>query len=141
MTNEPAAASSLRLGYVILYVRDVDASLSFYEQAFGLTRRFFNDEEGRAYGELETGAARLAFASLKLVTELMGQDPQLADPAKPPLGFEVALTTSDVKAAYERAVAAGAMAVKPPMVKPWGQTVAFVRDLDGNVVEICTPME
>lgn len=43
------------LGYVILYVRDVPASLAFYENAFGLTRRFFHDDEGKAYGELETG--------------------------------------------------------------------------------------
>ena len=54
------SAPSVSLGYVILYVKDVSASLAFYEKAFGLSRRFFNDDNGKAYGELETGAARLA---------------------------------------------------------------------------------
>ena len=45
MTSPPS------LGYVILYVNDVAASLHFYEQAFGLARRFFNDEKGKVYGE------------------------------------------------------------------------------------------
>jgi len=37
------------LGYVILYVNDVAASLAFYEKAFGLPRRFFHDDNGKAY--------------------------------------------------------------------------------------------
>ena len=65
---------SISLGYVILYVNDVSASLTFYEQAFGRTRRFFNDDNGKAYGELETGAACLAFASLELAREHLKQD-------------------------------------------------------------------
>jgi uncharacterized glyoxalase superfamily protein PhnB len=40
----------------------------------------------------------------------------------------------------DRAVAAGAALVTPPAQKPWGQTVAHVRDLNGVLIEICTPM-
>src|SRR6185436_1232089 len=65
---------SISLGYVILYVKDVSASLAFYEKAFGLSRRFFNDDNGKAYGELETGAARLAFASLQMANEHLKQE-------------------------------------------------------------------
>src|SRR4029078_10044571 len=57
---------SVKLGYAIFFVKDVYASLAFYEQAFGLSRRFFSDDHGKAYGELETGAACLAFASLEM---------------------------------------------------------------------------
>ena len=39
------------------------------------------------------------------------------------------------------AIAAGATLVEKPKTKPWGQTVAYVRDPDGFLVEICTPME
>ncbi len=35
-------------------------------------------------------------------------------------------------------VAAGAVAVAPPAHKPWGQTVSYVRDLNGVLVEIAT---
>jgi uncharacterized glyoxalase superfamily protein PhnB len=128
------------LGYVILYVEDVEASLAFYERAFGLTRRFFHDEEGKAYGELETGATRLAFASLGLVAGHFREKPVVSAPAAPPLGFEIALTTADVQSLYDRALAAGATAEAPPETKPWGQTVAYVRDNRGFLVELCTPM-
>jgi uncharacterized glyoxalase superfamily protein PhnB len=133
-------ATNVVLGYVILFVEDVAASLTFYEKAFGLSRRFFNDENGKAYGELETGAARVAFASLELVKSHLRQPVVFASPEKPPLGFELALVTSDVPGLYNRAVSAGATPVSEPSTKPWGQTVAYVRDCSGHLVELCTPM-
>jgi catechol 2,3-dioxygenase-like lactoylglutathione lyase family enzyme len=129
------------IGYVVLFVKDVSASLAFYEQAFGFSRRFFNDDHGKAYGELETGGARLAFYSLELVkSELKLPDVVMASPEKPPLGFEIALLTPDVPAAFSRAVKAGAVVVSEPARKPWGQTVACVRDKDGHLIELATPM-
>ena len=128
------------LGYVILYVKDVAASLAFYEQAFGLSRRFFTDDHGKAYGELETGAARLGFASLELARSHLKQELVLASLDKPPLGVEIALVTPDVPALYARAVKAGATSVGEPAAKPWGQTVAYLRDKDGHLVELCTPL-
>ena len=128
------------LGYVILYVKDVSASLAFYEQAFGLTRRFFHDDNGKAYGELETGSARLAFASLALANEHLKQEVTAAAPNNPPLGFEIALLTSNVSELFAQATKAGAIPVSEPATKPWGQTVAYVRDTNGFLVELCTPM-
>jgi uncharacterized glyoxalase superfamily protein PhnB len=128
------------LGYVILYVNDVAASLAFYEKAFGLARRFFHDDNGKAYGELETGATRLAFASLALAREHLKQEIEAASPSKTPLGVEIALTTPDVPALFTRAVNAGATLVSEPATKPWGQTVAYLRDNSGHLVELCTPM-
>jgi uncharacterized glyoxalase superfamily protein PhnB len=136
--NQQAAAPTL--GYVILYVRDVPGSLAFYEKAFGLARRFLHDEDGKAYGELETGAARLAFASLPLVEAHLKHGVSLAAADQPPLGFEVALVTADVDGLYARAVKAGAASVSAPEVKPWGQTVAYVRDDNGFLVELCSPL-
>ncbi len=57
-----------------------------------------------------------------------------------PAGAEVGLVTDDVDALYKQAVAAGALATLEPTVKPWGQTVAYVRDLDGFLVELCSPV-
>ena len=128
------------LGYVLLYVNDVAASLAFYEKAFGLAKRFFHDDNGKAYGELETGATRLAFVSLALAREHLKQEIVAAAPDKAPLGVEIALTTPDVSALFKRAVTAGAKAVSEPATKPWGQTVAYLRDNSGFLVEICTPM-
>ncbi|HEY1607176.1 MAG TPA: VOC family protein [Allosphingosinicella sp.] len=139
MSSAPAQAQAT-LGYAILYVKDVPASLAFYEKAFGLSRRFLHDEDGKAYGELETGAARLAFASLPLVQDHLQSGATIAAPDQPPLGFEVALVTPDVNRLYESALKAGAASVTAPEVKPWGQIVAYVRDSNGFLVELCTPL-
>jgi lactoylglutathione lyase len=130
---------SVSLGYVVLYVKDVAATLAFYEEAFGLPRRFFNDDHGKAYGELETGTARLAFYSFELAkTQIKEFVAAASDQA--PLGFEIALVTPEVPALYARALKAGATAVIAPETKPWGQTVACLRDKDGHLVELCTPL-
>jgi lactoylglutathione lyase len=134
------ASPTPSLGYVILYVKDVSASLAFYEKAFGLSRRFFHDDNGKAYGELETGAARLAFASIELATEHLKREVVPASPHQAPLGFEVALVTANVPELYAQALKAGATSLSEPATKPWGQTVAYVRDNNGHVVELCTAM-
>ncbi|MDD2924446.1 VOC family protein [Rhodoferax sp.] len=126
----------MKLGYTILYVDDVRRSLDFYAQAFGLTVKFLHDSGD--FGELDTGSTTLAFSSRQLMAQLQ-KNPKPAD-AKAP-SFEIAFTTDDVAAAVTRAVAAGAPLMQPPEQMPWGQTVAYVADLDGFLVEICTPME
>lgn len=127
----------MQFGYTILYVRDVVASLTFYEQAFGLQRRMLHETD---YAELETGATRLAFAHDDFVREMLALPFETARLEGPPAAMEIALLTDDVPAAYQRALAAGAVALKPPASKPWGQVVAYVRDLNGFTVELCTPM-
>lgn len=132
MTTEPP-----RLGYVIHYVRDVAATLDFHERAFGLVRRFLH--ESGTYGEMETGGTALAFAAEAMVSEA-GATFRPTRPDGTPPGIEIALTTPDVQALFDRAVAAGAAPLAPPATKPWGQTVAYVRDADGLIVELCTPI-
>ncbi len=125
----------MQLAYTILYVDDVRQSVAFYERAFALTPRFVH--EGGDYGEMATGSTTLAFSSRSLMRQL-GKHPQKASADAP--CFEVAFTTADVPLALERAVSAGAKLVQSPQQMPWGQTVAYVSDLDGFLVEICTPV-
>jgi lactoylglutathione lyase len=47
--------------------------------------------------------------------------------------------TEDVAGAFAVAVKAGADPVAKPKQKPWGQLVAYVRDPNGFLVEICSP--
>ncbi len=125
----------MQFAYAIFYVDDVPATLDFYERAFGQRRRFVSPQGD--YGELETGGTALAFASLALMRSL-GKSPRRADPAAP--SGEIAFTTADVAAAVARAVAAGATLVRAPEAMPWGQTIAYVHDADGVLVELCTPV-
>ena len=128
----------MQFAYTIVYVADVAASLDFFERAFGLQRRFLH--ESGAYGELDTGATALAFVDLATARDSVGRDFVTAGLSAAPLGLEIGLTTADVPAAYQRAVAAGATALTDPVTKPWGQTVAYMRCPDGTLVELCTPM-
>ena len=128
----------MKFAYTILYVRDVARSLAFYEAALGQQRRFLLDSG--MYGELETGSTTLSFAAESLAQSNIPGGFQPADPSRKPGASEVGFTTSDVSAAYERALAAGAVAVAAPKTKPWGQVVAYVRDPDGHLIDICTPM-
>ena len=127
----------MKLGYVVVYVSDVEASLAFFEEAFGLKRRFV--AEGSVYGELDTGATALAFARHDIVRGSVGRYVVAAE-SEHPLGMEVGLVVDEVPAACDRAVAAGARLLEAPVLKPWGQTVAYVRAPDGTLVELCTAM-
>ena len=126
----------MKFTYTIVYVADVAASLDFFERAFGLRRRFLHESGG--YGELETGAATLSFASHDTARGNLGHDYVAADTSTRPLGMELGLVTGDVGAACQRAVDAGATLLKAPALKPWGQTVAYLRCPDGTLVELCT---
>jgi lactoylglutathione lyase len=128
----------MRFGYTILYVRDVAASLELYEKAFGLERRFVHDSG--QYAELETGATTLAFASRDLAASNLPPAVRPAQVGAPTPAFEVCFVTEDVPAAFTRAVEAGAEGVTEPQTKPWGQAVAYVRDRDGNLIELASPI-
>jgi lactoylglutathione lyase len=129
--------SGMKLGYTILYVKDVPRSVAFYEDAFGLRRRFVH--EAGMYAEMDTGTTTLSFAANGLAKSNLPCGFRENNPCSLPAGFELAFVIDDVQAAYDRALAAGAQAVAPPTTKKWGQTVAFVRDRDGIVIELCTP--
>ena len=128
--------SELKLGYFIIYVPNVVATIEFYERAFGLSRRFVHDSG--MYAELETGATSLAFAEENF-TPTHGEF-ALNRPTMKPAGAEIGLVASDVAAAYQRALDAGAVSVLAPVTKPWGQIVAYVRDQNGFLVELCSAM-
>ena len=125
----------MQFGYTILYVDDVPATLAFYGKAFGLATRYTH--ESGSYGELETGATALAFVSNELLRQI-GKTPQAPELGKPT--GEIALVTDDVAAAVQRAVDAGATLVQEAKAMPWGQTIAYVGDRNGFLVELCTPV-
>lgn len=128
----------MKFGYVILYVPNVSAAVSFYEQAFGLTRRFMH--ESLQYAEMETGDTILAYASHELANSNLPDGFKENSLANRPAGMEICFVAEDVSSAFLRAVEVGAVAVVEPKVKPWGQTIAYVRDPNGTLVEIASPM-
>jgi len=128
----------VKLGYTIIYVPDVAASLSFFENAFGLQRKFLH--ESGTYGEMNTGETTLSFAAHELGDMNFSGGHVHASSSLQPLGFEIALVTSHVQEAHAKAIAAGASEIAAPQQKPWGQVVSYVRCPAGILVELCTPI-
>lgn len=129
----------MKFGYTIVYVPSVTEALIFYKAAFGFETRFLHDSN--EYGELETGTTVLAFASHAMGEMNLDGHYQKIDLNAAPLGVELAFVTDDVASAYARAVAAGAISIKPPVEKPWGQLVAYVRAKEGSLIELCSPVD
>lgn len=128
----------MKLGYTIVYVPDVAASVEFFERAFGLKRKFVH--ESGTYGELDTGETTLSFAAHSLGDSNFPGGHVHADSSSTPLGMEIAFVTTDVASAHRQAIACGARELSAPAAKPWGQVVSYVRAPDGCLVELCTPM-
>ncbi len=125
-------------GYAIVYVPSVPATIAFYENAFGFEDSFIH--EGKDYGELKTGATKLAFTAHELAATAVPFPYRSVSMNDDALGVEFTLTTTDVDALFERAIGAGATALSSPHDMPWGQRVAYVKDLNGFAIGLATPM-
>jgi predicted enzyme related to lactoylglutathione lyase len=98
----------MRLAYVIIYVPDIEETVTFYENAFGVSRRFIHES---GYAEMETGATALAFATEKLAAS-NGVVTRQNRPNEDAAAAEIAFVSNDVPTAFANAVAAGASACK-----------------------------
>ncbi|MBN8653196.1 MAG: VOC family protein [Cytophagales bacterium] len=128
----------IKFAYTILYVKDVEQSIAFYEKAFGFIRKFITPEND--YGELSAGETTLSFASITLASSNLKDGFINSSLANKPFGIEIGFTTDDVEETVKAAIDAGGTVLEVPKTKPWGQVVAYVRDPDGFLIEICTPM-
>ncbi|MEM9820080.1 MAG: VOC family protein [Bacteroidota bacterium] len=129
---------NIQFAYTILYVEDVAKTIQFYQAAFGFEQKFITPEKD--YGELVSGTTTLAFANHTLGKSNFKADYLASNLQEPAFGMELAFTTDDVAASMQRAIEAGAVELAPAIDKPWGQTVGYLRDLNGFILEICTPM-
>lgn len=125
----------MKVGYTIIYVSDVVKTIDFYQTAFGLNLKFLH--ESHQYAEMDTGETTLAFCSETLAqTNGLNFSPNRI--VQKPSGFEIALLTDNVQEAFDIALKAGAHKILEPTQKPWEQVVAYVRDNNGILVEICS---
>ena len=128
----------MKYGYTIIYVSSVVETLEFYKNAFGFDVKFVH--ESKAYGELDTGETTLAFASHEMGDMNLEGKYIKANVKDNPFGIELAFVTEDVVSAYSKAVESGAVPIKEPEEKPWGQLVGYVRAVDGSIIELCSPI-
>jgi predicted enzyme related to lactoylglutathione lyase len=103
-----------------LPVSDLDASRRFYGELFGLTLEEFNLGWVARFTSPDTGA------HLQVVTQ---------EASAPELPI-ISVMTPDVDAAYAEAQALGVEIVHPLTTEEWGVRRFFVRDPDGNVINV-----
>ena len=103
-----------------LQVTDIESAKDFYTDYLGLTTEEFNLGWVARYTSPETGA------NLQLVTE----------DATAPVAPVISVATDDVDAAYDQARARGYEIVHPLTTESWGVRRFFVRDPDGNVINV-----
>ena len=131
----------MKFGYVLIYVDEVIETLAFYEKAFGFERGMVYEEGGVVdYAELKSGETTIGFASSSLgEMNLEGKYNKITREGNP-IGLELVFVDEDVARATSHAVKNGAELIAEPVEKPWGQTVSYVRSIEGTLIEICSPM-
>lgn len=129
----------MKYGYTIFYVDNVEETIQFYEKAFGFSRKFVTPEKD--YGELITGATTIAFGAIDLGKSNFKKGFEKISNNGKPLGMEMAFVTENIEVDFQKAIAAGATEFEPITQKPWGQKVGYLRDNNGILIEICTPIK
>lgn len=117
--------------YVVLIVADLDRAVAFYTGVLGLPL----GHRSGPYAQLATGVTRVALYERDAMASTLGVA-SLRDPDPDAPGFELGFKVDDVDAAYAELVAAGAEPATAPTDRPWGQRTAYVRDPDGNLIEL-----
>lgn len=125
----------LAMKYIILYVRDLEQTMYFYRDTLQLPVKMQVD----TYVEFDTGMTTLSFNTRESVRQDIGLD--VADDLTASSTFEIGFVVDDVVATIEQFRQQQVVIVKEPVVKPWGQTVAYIADPDRHFIEICSAIE
>ncbi|MEH7123270.1 VOC family protein [Bacillus sp. JJ1773] len=125
---------NLKLGYVILYVENLDKTKHFYENLLGLELR----NEFGTYIEFNTGSTVLSFNTREGGREVTSLP--IPNGIRKEQTFELGFVTEDVEGFVEGLREEGVSILMEPVEKPWGQKVAYVEDPDGHYIEICSPI-
>jgi lactoylglutathione lyase len=112
---------------VVLTVSDFDEAVAFYRDALGLEQLADWTGEGGRVILLDAGRA-----TIELFDERQAESVDRIEAGRRVSGpVRLAVETSDLDATTQRLVAAGAEAMAPPVVPPWGGRNSRLRTPDG----------
>lgn len=118
-----------------IVVKDMAAALAFY-RTLGL--EIAADEDHAPHVELDVGGYHIGFTTEAMMRQ---GDPDWAEPTGQRITLAFKLDSpADVDAVFARVMAAGYAGPKAPWNAFWGQRYAFVRDADGNRMDLFAEM-
>ena len=127
----------LKFATAVVYADDVLATVAFYRRVTGMEPTYYDADLGFAMlGEDQALAIASHDAGMLMLTEGYGHVR-----SNRVRGTELAFWTRNVAAAFQVAVEAGATALTPPRVMPWGQTVAYVQAPEGTILGFITRVD
>jgi predicted enzyme related to lactoylglutathione lyase len=108
---------------VRIFVGDLDRARRFYREVLELDEKSVAPE-----------FAVFDLDGRDIILEAVAHD----DPERELVGrlLAVSFAVDDIDGAYRNLVARGVSFPEPPMTQPWGGTLAFPRDPDGNVLTL-----
>lgn len=115
---------------VRLVCRDLKSQVAFYEAVTGLQASWLAD----AFAELAFAACTLAFSSEQAMNQFQAGAARGADNRSAIIEFRV----GDVDALFERLKSV--TVVQPPTTMPWGNRSLLIRDVEGNLLNLFTPV-
>lgn len=83
----------------------------------------------------------MAFASMELGNSNFKNGFKTTHRKGKPMGVEMAFVTENVESDFKKALEMGALENEPLTEKPWNQTVGYVLDNNGFLIEICSPIK
>ena len=126
----------MKLANTRLLVRDFKTSFLFYRDMLGFAPTFGSEDD--VYADFDTGGALLALFQSKLMDATVGTD---LEAAKRRDSSVLVFEADDVDETVGELEAKGVIFLTRPENRPdWGIRTAHLRDPEGNLIEIYTPL-
>ena len=121
------------LGYVVLFVNDLDKLMEFYSKKVGLPVRL----RAEGYAEFAVEGAKFALLARSRVAEMLGKE-YAGQPSPNASQSAVTVLVDDVDRTFRELSGRGVAFLGTPADRPWGQRSVYFRDPEGHLVEIAT---
>jgi len=127
------AQLNLRIKHTNYIITDVDRTIKFYHEAFGMRLLLRVDVE-----ELRISLIFIGYGDIETTTTLELTHYWDAKPLEMGIGYKhICIGTNNIRQVFDQAVNSGATVVQAPYKPPYSPVeTSFVRDLDGYTIEI-----
>lgn len=124
----------MEIDYIALFVVDVERSLIFYRDVLGFR---FDKPAKVDSAEGYSGRLKIGLYNRLWLSKLLGDRGEQPISGHP---FLLSMSVDNLDQIYEqmcdRQTAIPIDIISPPQIMPWGQKILFLRDPDGNLLEI-----